>query len=652
MWRLVPPVAFLCALAFSPSAHAVALHGLTPAGCIADTGDVAGCGSVQQGLLNAQDVAISPDGRSVYVVSSMDDAIARFTRGPTGTLTPAGCISDVGDTAGCGSTAQGLDGAIDVAVSPDGRSVYVTSFDDQALVRFDRTTDGALQPAGCIADAGAPAGCGSSQEGMGGAGGVTVSPDGTSVYVASFNDSAVVRFNRTSSGALTAAGCIMDVGAATSCSGTQQGLNGAFGIAASPDGGSVYVAGNIDDAVAQFNRTPDGSLTPAGCVADVGDSAGCGVTQQGLNGARRLAVSPDSASAYVTADADSAVSRFNRAANGALTGAGCISDAGDPAGCGTTAQGLAFALGIAVSPDGASVYVTGLADASLVRFTRAPSGALTGAGCFADPPDFAGCGATQQGLDGGVSTVVSPNDASVYVAAGPDRAISTFEREIPPVCLGTAAATPPGQPVAVPLDCSDPNGDALTLELLDTPANGTLGAIDQIADTVMYTPNGGFTGNDAFSYRAIADGKASNLATAHLDVEPPQGTTGPTGPAGTDGTTGAQGPTGPAGPAGEPAITLLLGLAADRLSARAGRRVKVKYVITAPAALRLEIYRRTGRRPVARVSGRSRRPGRGAIRWNGRIKRKRAKAGRYRIVLRATGGDRQTARDQIPLRLR
>ena len=52
--------------------------------------------------------------------------MVRFDRDTaTGALTPQGCVADVGDAAGCGATQQGLDGANGVAVSPDGKSVYI-----------------------------------------------------------------------------------------------------------------------------------------------------------------------------------------------------------------------------------------------------------------------------------------------------------------------------------------------------------------------------------------------------------------------------------------------------------------------------------------------------------------------------------------------
>src|SRR4051812_17308545 len=56
-----------------------------------------------------------------------------------GDLTAQGCIddNDTGADACAGST-DGMGGAQAVATSPDGRSVYVGSFSDDAVVRFDR----------------------------------------------------------------------------------------------------------------------------------------------------------------------------------------------------------------------------------------------------------------------------------------------------------------------------------------------------------------------------------------------------------------------------------------------------------------------------------------------------------------------------------
>jgi DNA-binding beta-propeller fold protein YncE len=426
---------------------------LIPQGCISDVGGdpPAGCGVTAQGLFGVRGVAVSPDGASVYVASAFGDhAIVRFDRDTaTGALTPRGCLSDAGDPAGCGTTQEGMGGAQDVAVSADGASVYVASAGDDAIVRFDRdTATGALTPQGCISDVGDPAGCGATQQGLTGAHGVVVSPDGASVYVAAAfddatvaDDSAIVRFDRdTATGALTPQGCISDAGDPAGCGATQQGLGGASGVAVSPDGDSVYVASHRactptdygdycdgDNAIVRLDRdAATGALTQQGCIAD---GAGCGATQQGLEGATGVAVSPDDASVYVASSF--AIVRFDRdTATGALTPRGCISDVGDPAGCGTTQQGLGGAQDVAVSPDGASVYVAG----GLVSFDRdAATGALSGRGCF-----VATCGLWLPGLESGARGVaVSPDGASVY--ASTFSAIVRFDRGPAPTCKGRPA---------------------------------------------------------------------------------------------------------------------------------------------------------------------------------------------------------------------
>jgi sugar lactone lactonase YvrE/subtilisin-like proprotein convertase family protein len=429
---IVALAAVLAMLWLAGEASATEIGTLVGEGCIAQS-NATGCATTQNGLTPASSVAVSPDGMSAYVVSGANGAIVRFDRDPeTGALTARGCIADVPDDLGCGASAKGLGGAAGVAVSPDGKSVYVVAQGRSAIVRFDRdTTTGALTPRGCIADPHDFPGCGVTQKGLGGADGIAVSPDGRSVYVTSQLDSAVVRFDRdTTTGALTPRGCIDKPGDPANCGVTQKGLTSAFDIQVSPDGTSVYAVGAGDDAIVSFARdTATGALTGQGCIADVGDAVGCGATQQGLASAKAVAISPDGRSVYVASSADSAVVRFDRnPTTGALSGAGCIDDVGD-ADCGTTQQGLSFADGVAVSPDGGSVYVTGGGDDAVARFDRDPaSGALSGQNCIDDVGDAAGCGGTAQGLDNADALAVSPDGRSVYVTSGDDGAVVTFGR--------------------------------------------------------------------------------------------------------------------------------------------------------------------------------------------------------------------------------
>jgi hypothetical protein len=71
-----------------------------------------------------------------------------------------------------------------------------------------------------------------------------------------------------------------------------------------------------------------------------------------------------------------------------------------------------------------------------------------------------------------------------------------------PVCSTFSRSIAPGTATTIQLSCSDPEGDAITLEKVAGPAHGTLGAIDQGTDQAVYTPNAGFNGADSFTYRA------------------------------------------------------------------------------------------------------------------------------------------------------
>jgi PKD repeat protein len=93
-----------------------------------------------------------------------------------------------------------------------------------------------------------------------------------------------------------------------------------------------------------------------------------------------------------------------------------------------------------------------------------------------------------------------------------DRAANT-----PPTCAALDVTTPRDAAVQVQLDCSDADGDTLTLEVVDTPSPGTLGSIDG-SNRVWYTPEAGFIGADLFAYKAY-DGQAySDAATVTVTV--------------------------------------------------------------------------------------------------------------------------------------
>ena len=104
----------------------------SPNNCIEVTGSGSSdCQTQAPGLSGSQDVVVSPDGTDVYVASYNDDAITEFARNAHGSLGEIGCIAD---SSASGSTcsnraATGLINPEAIAISADGKNVYVAAND-------------------------------------------------------------------------------------------------------------------------------------------------------------------------------------------------------------------------------------------------------------------------------------------------------------------------------------------------------------------------------------------------------------------------------------------------------------------------------------------------------------------------------------------
>ena len=375
--------------AFSRNATTGVLTQLSgTAGCIAENGDGVSCAD-GRGLAGAVAVVVSPDGNNVYV-ASRNNTVAIFSRNTTtGVLTQlsgtAGCIAETGDGVTCadGVALVGLRG---IAISPDGKSVYVTARDGGAVAIFSRnTTTGVLTQlsgtAGCVSNDGTGGAC-VQVRGVQGARVVAVSPDNLNVYVASQYSSAVAVFSRnTTTGALTqlsgTAGCIADTGDGVTCA-DGRGLFGPIQLQLSPDGKNLYVASVGSSALTTFSRnTTTGALTQlsgtAGCIAETGDGSTC-ADGKGLNEVVFVTVSPDGNNVYAAAETSHALTIFSRdTTTGALTQlsglAGCISEDGTSGTC-TDGVALTGAISVTASPDGAFVYAAAYISDAISSFSR------------------------------------------------------------------------------------------------------------------------------------------------------------------------------------------------------------------------------------------------------------------------------------------
>jgi DNA-binding beta-propeller fold protein YncE len=428
---------------------------------------------------------------------------------PVGALTQlsgaSGCLVDrATPTRGC-APVRALQGPAPflgshaVAISPDGASLYVAASTSNAIAVFQRDakTGRLTQPAGrsgCIAARGSndcAAGLGLEHPNS-----VAVSPDGANVYATSLVSDAVATFARnTSTGALTQAsdgtGCVTGAQAPDCAAG--RALDGPDVVTVSPDGHNVYVGSFLGNAVATFARdATTGALTqPAdatGCLVQT-PTDGC-ATGLALGAPEGMAISADGASVYVATAVSNAVVILARdGSTGALTqaqdGSGCIV-ASALAGC-TTGTQLAGANAVAISPDDGDVYVTSLLSNSLTAFTRTPAtGQLAQqSGTSACVIDVLAVGCSLgRALSAPEGVAASPDGASVYAAAFVSGAVDVFDRN-----AGSGAVTQKPR-----------RAGCLTARAVSdcAPGRGLHGA-----SSVVVSPDGRYLYSGAFASNAI-----------------------------------------------------------------------------------------------------------------------------------------------------
>ena len=404
----------------------------SPNDCLA--GAAIGCGtSLPFTTSFAYQPAVSPDNRNVYFVS-LFGTVSEFARNSTtGALTEVGCLTG---TAAPGCTQvnnSGLNGPAAVAVSADGRNVYVVGQGDNAIVTLARNpTTGTLTWLSCIGEPGSSC-ANTSGKGLTTGYGVVVSPDGKNVYVSSLSDKAVAEFDRNATtGVLTQkaapSDCISGPGGASCGVATATGMANPIGVSISPDGANVYIesGGTMGGGdVAEFSR--NGSTGALSQLPAPNDQ----VTGS-IDGTEDMAFSPDGRFAYANSFANSAIVELSRnTTSGALAQIGCVT--ANAGGCAVdNAHGISGALGVAVSPDGANLYASGPGAAAEASFARNPTtGLLTQLpapfDCMTDTGS--GCGQVDAtGLGGARRVAVAPDGRTVYVAGQGSSALAVLRR--------------------------------------------------------------------------------------------------------------------------------------------------------------------------------------------------------------------------------
>lgn len=383
-----------------------------------------------------RDLAMSPQGNRVYLTADnsgsdlpLTGILVVYRRNADGTLTLIDSAVNLVDGVMMMRTPR------EIAVSPNGAHVYVTSTRDDSLLVFDHGgAGGDLRLVEIYTD-----GVGS-VDGLDGAWSVAISPDGANLYVASANEDALVVFARdVGDGTLAVLEVLRDGEAGV------DGLAVPNGLTLSPDGGSVYVTSGDDflisgdNSIAVFDRNDaDGRLRFLEIQRDGVDGV------DGLHGVNDVEVSHDGTLLYATSgggflfEGDNAFAVFSRAPNGRLQYAGAFFD-----GVGSI-DSFSGADGLAVDPDEGFVYVGACDDEALTAIVRSDA---TGSTTFFVAQVFRNEVNGIEGLSGPLAVRVSPDGRHLYLPNFSGE-VAVFER------LNIAC----GESVDGILDPSDPDG--------------------------------------------------------------------------------------------------------------------------------------------------------------------------------------------------
>jgi DNA-binding beta-propeller fold protein YncE len=375
---------------------------LTSVGCVSDSGGdgrpgTDGFCTDGDALLGADSIAVSPDGKHVYVASASSNGVTWLARdAATGKLAPAGCIKNFPRADRC-RAGFALEETSGVAVSPDGKNVYVTAAKPGSVSVFSRDADtGNLTPVMCVSENGSDGLCADGTALLG-ASSVVVAPDGRQVFVTAAGIGGVTAYARdAATGALTPQSCLLDKAPKGGSCTSAPALAGAAGSAITPDGKTLLVASTEDQALALFARNADtGAITPSSCFVNQEPQGDDAIDEESED-------EEDDTSDEEAEDAQ----------------ADC-----------KPGKALAAPRDVVVSPDGRGVFVLSAND-YLAVFSRDPgSGSLSQTGCAEDQRTYKSC-SQARGMRDSRAMAVSSDARSLYVTNGSDNAVLVFAASV------------------------------------------------------------------------------------------------------------------------------------------------------------------------------------------------------------------------------
>jgi DNA-binding beta-propeller fold protein YncE len=350
--------------------------------------------------------ALHPSGRWGYASSLRVDEVRKFDVAPNGELSNVTAVE----------IDEGADEGRGIAMTPDGRNVYVAGIEGEVLAYSVDQTTGELTALDRVAIATF-------------LDGIAVHPDGSAVFVSSPKDEKIYRLSIGAGGALTPSG------EESLPAGLQPGFLAMRPSRVRP---VLYAAVDDQDKCVEDDRIHTYDLATFGSGASTLDSDRTDpVRPTCAPGAPRVpgnpnpngvAVTPDGAHVYVANTGAGTIAKFDVNTDGTL--------AGDPDGP-VTVPAPGGPYGLVATPGGDSLYATERASSEIRQFGIGPDGALTPK----DPP---------------TTSTVPPLSEPVLIAVRPDQPpVARFSVTYP----GGGSTARPGEPVTFDASESyDPEG--------------------------------------------------------------------------------------------------------------------------------------------------------------------------------------------------
>jgi len=257
----------------------------------------------------------SPDDKFLYNACIDDNSIVVFERNiSTGRLTFVESLS-TNSRDQAGNLINGLIGALNLAMSEDGKHLYVVGLGNNLTVFSRNMTTGVLTYVEALGGAAIP----SMNEPVH----IGMSPDGKSIYVSSRggNTGSITVFSRNSTtGKLTFVESLID-NEMDQAGNLLDKIRKPYGIQVSADSKFVYAASNFEASITLFSRNlVTGVLTVVDVVSQGGTDQMGNAIGNALFGSNNLDISEDDKFVYVTAFSNDGIAVFSRSqTTGVLT---------------------------------------------------------------------------------------------------------------------------------------------------------------------------------------------------------------------------------------------------------------------------------------------------------------------------------------------